>query len=131
MSEAWPLLLLWLSGFTSATILPGNSEAALLLYLQQENAQPWLALAFVSCGNLLGGLATFVLGRLAPVAPDNRWLQRVRRFGPPLTLLSPLPLVGDLIVAAAGWLRLSLWQVTLWMLLARTGRYLLLMPLGA
>lgn len=126
MLDQWPLFALWLSGFVSATVLPGNSEIALLLYLKTQAGAPWLPVLVVTAGNLLGGLTTVLLGRAAPAAQPGPWLQRLQRFGPPVTLLTPLPLVGDAIAAAAGWLRLSLWQVCLWMLLGRAGRYVLL-----
>lgn len=127
MTEAVALGLLWLSGFTSATVLPGNSELALMAYLGRSEAQPWLALAVVTCGNLLGGLTTVLLGRMAPQAPQSPWLQRLQRHGAVLAVLTWLPLIGDVIAAGAGWLRLPLLTVCLWMLLGRGGRYLVVL----
>lgn len=122
----WPLVLLWLSGFTSATILPGNSEAALLLYLSTAAGPVGAAVFAVSCGNVLGGLTTVLLGCAAPAMREHAWLGRLRRYGPVVTVLAPLPLIGDAIAAAAGWLRLPLLPVIAWMTLGRVGRYLLL-----
>lgn len=131
MLTQWPLAGLWLSGFASATVLPGNSEVALLLYLKTQTGPAWLPVLVVACGNLLGGLTTVLLGRAAPAVRPGPWLQRLQRFGPVVTVLTPLPLIGDAIAAAAGWLRLSLWQVCLWMLLGRAGRYVLVAWLAA
>lgn len=130
MSHVWPLVGLWVAGFSSATILPGNSELALVAYLKSAPAWPLLAVAVITCGNLLGGLTTVLLGRAAPPRKPTPWLERVRRHGPVLMLLTPLPLVGDVIAAAAGWLRLPLLPVTLWMLIGRGGRYLVLLWLA-
>lgn len=126
MQDMWPLLGLWLSGFVSATVLPGNSEIALALYLKTQIGAPWLVVGIVTCGNMLGGMTTVLLGRAAPSVQGGPWLQRLQRYGPVMTILTPLPLVGDLIAAAAGWLRLPLWPVAGWMLLGRAGRYVFL-----
>lgn len=50
----------------------------------------------------------------------------VNRFGPPVLLLAWLPVVGDPLCAVAGWLRLSVWQCTLYMAIGKLGRYVVL-----
>ena len=117
MSDTFPLLSLFLSAFVSATLAPGGSEALLAwLVLQQtpEMAGPlWLS---ATVGNTLGAMTTWGLGRLlargwspqrllARRVPATA-LERVRRFGLPVLLLAWLPLVGDGLCLAAGWLRL-------------------------
>lgn len=126
LSAAWPLLGLWLSGFTSATLLPGNSEVALVLYLKSAHPLVWPALLSVTVGNVLGGLTTVLMARALPSVRPSVWLERVRRHGAVITVLAPLPIIGDVIAAAAGWLRLPLLPVLSWMLLGRAARYLLI-----
>lgn len=52
--------------------------------------------------------------------------QWVYKYGPPVLLLSWLPVVGDPLCAVAGWLRLPLWQCVIFMALGKFGRYLVL-----
>jgi membrane protein YqaA with SNARE-associated domain len=75
---------------------------------------------------------TYVLGRGArhvmqrgAVQPSTHaaWEQRVLRHGTMLTALAWLPWVGEAIVLAAGYLRLSAWQCLMWQLLGRGARY--------
>jgi membrane protein YqaA with SNARE-associated domain len=47
--------------------------------------------------------------------------------GPPALLLSFLPLVGDALVLAAGWLKLPFWQSMAWVAAGKAARYLLLL----
>lgn len=124
MAELWPLLALFVSGFSSATILPGNSEIALVIYLKAYPAKVWAALWVITVANLLGGLTTVLMGRTLPTVKPSVWLDRLRTYGPVLTVLSPLPVIGDVIAAAAGWLRLPLLPILGWMLLGRAARYL-------
>lgn len=124
MAEFWPLLALFVSGFSSATILPGNSEVALVVYLKAYPVKVWVALWVITIGNLLGGLTTVLMARALPTVKPSVWLERLRAYGPVLTVLSPLPVIGDVIAAAAGWLRLPLLPILGWMLLGRAARYL-------
>jgi membrane protein YqaA with SNARE-associated domain len=47
----------------------------------------------------------------------------VRRYGTPALLLAWVPLVGDALCLAAGWLRLNWWQAALFMALGKFARY--------
>ena len=100
------LWALFASAFVSATILPGNSEIVLVAVLKAGAAWP-AAVAVATLGNTLGGLTTYGLGRLLPSrVPEGTAIARVRRFGPAALLLSWLPVVGDALCGAAGWLKL-------------------------
>jgi len=48
----------------------------------------------------------------------------VNKFGPPILLLTWLPVVGDPLCAVAGWLRLSFWPSVFYMAAGKLGRYL-------
>lgn len=52
-------------------------------------------------------------------------VERVRRYGAPVLLLAWLPLVGDALCVAAGWLRLNPLLVLLFMLAGKLARYAL------
>jgi len=128
----WGLWGLFLGAFASSTLLPGGSEALLAaLRLHQAHA-PLALLAVASAGNTLGGLSSWLIGRLlARRWPAQgldtprrrraaRWLQR---HGSPLLLFSWLPVVGDPLCLAAGWLRVGLWPALLFIAAGKTARY--------
>lgn len=48
---------------------------------------------------------------------------QVRRFGTPALLLAWVPLIGDALCVAAGWLRLNWWQAALFMATGKFARY--------
>jgi len=48
----------------------------------------------------------------------------VQRYGSPALLLSWVPIVGDPLCVAAGWLRLNPWLATLFIALGKFARYL-------
>ena len=67
------------SAFLSATLLPGSSEALLLVSLRE--GQAWLPLVLVAtAGNLLGSLVTFGMGRAGNLVLHRRWLRCPRRW---------------------------------------------------
>lgn len=117
------LLGLFLSSFLAATLLPGGSEAVLfaLLKLHPEQAVPALILATI--GNTLGGMTTYGMARLLPVAKLPEKSAVVARHGAPILILAWAPIVGDALCAAAGWLRLPWLPCTLWMALGKGLRY--------
>lgn len=136
----------------SATLLPLGSEAALLaLANTHANAQGWIWLA-ATLGNTLGGLVTYAMGRgahrlIGPTSPApssdagtsaqlpsrpagrasalaQRWVQRHSAWA---CLLAWLPVIGDPLCAAAGWLRLPVWPCALFMTIGKGGRYAVLL----
>ena len=129
---------LFLSAFLASTLLPGGSEAVLLGLAAAKAASPAALWAAATAGNTLGGLSSWLLGRWAA----GRWphwgpqgergqraVARVRRWGAPALLLSWLPVVGDPLCLAAGWLRVPLLPAAAWMAAGKGARYaLLLLP---
>lgn len=121
--ETLGLAALFASAFLSATLLPGNSELALLALLQQKPALLWPALAVATAGNTAGGLTSYAVGRLLPRPPANRALRWLERYGPAALLLSWVPVVGDALCVAAGWLRQDLVLATVCIALGKFARY--------
>lgn len=117
------LAALFAASFLSATLLPGHSEAALLAYLHVHPEGLSAALAVATLGNTLGGMTSYLIGRLFPERREGRGLAWVRRFGSASLLLAWLPVVGDALPLAAGWLRLNPWACALFMALGKFGRY--------
>lgn len=127
---------LFVSAFISSTLLPGGSEALLLWLASQQPEDKWLLLAVAGAGNTLGGMSSWAIGRfIAWRFParglrgdkEQRALARVRRWGSPLLLLSWLPLVGDPLCVAAGWLKLRWWPALIFIALGKVGRYAVLL----
>lgn len=113
---------LFASAFVSATLLPGGSEAVLAYLVHTEQHAPLTLLAVASAGNTLGGMSSWLIGRLLPAGRLQRpglypAVERVRRYGSPVLLLSWVPVIGDPLCAAAGWLRVS-WQSALFFIAA-------------
>ncbi|MDJ0739456.1 MAG: YqaA family protein [Gammaproteobacteria bacterium] len=107
---------LFFSALLSATLLPGSSEALLLLRLH-EGGDPLRLVLVATAGNLAGSLLTYGIG-----LGGNRVLHRARwlriserdlaraesafaRWGRPSLLLAWLPVVGDPLCLLAGLLR--------------------------
>lgn len=133
MQESTSLWALFASSFLAATLLPGGSEAVLFAVLRMHPESYWLALAVATTGNTLGGLVSYAIGRILPrPTPDastraGRWHLRARtwaqRHGAPVMLAAWVPFVGDPLCVAAGWLRLNLLPVTLFMATGKCLRY--------
>jgi membrane protein YqaA with SNARE-associated domain len=120
---------LFLASFLAATVLPGGSEPLLWGFLQLHPAEMWPALALATVGNTAGGMTSWWCGRYLP-----RWQKleklphkdRMERWGSPALLLSWLPLVGDALCLAAGWLRMHWAPCCLFMAAGKFARYWIL-----
>ena len=129
------LLGLFLSAFLSATILPGSSEVVMVALITAYPSLAWPSFGVALAGNLLGAVLTFGMGWAARQGYerfqrvrwqlDERQMQRLQRLGPPALFLSFVPLAGDALVLAAGWLRLDLKRSLFWIALGKGARYLL------
>ncbi|MCK7497399.1 MAG: DedA family protein [Comamonadaceae bacterium] len=132
MPESITLWGLFASSFVSSTLFPGGSELVLGALALDGEYDPWLLLAVATLGNTLGAMTTWLLGwlvaRRLPVeghlkADRRRALERLRRFGTPALLLSWLPVVGDPLCFAAGYLRLPLAASAVFIALGKALRY--------
>jgi len=74
-------------------------------------------------GNTLGGLSSYLIGRLIPQKKQLKGLSVMQRWGSPALLLSWVPLIGDPLCVAAGWLRLNVWWSTLFIAVGKFARY--------
>jgi membrane protein YqaA with SNARE-associated domain len=107
LADSLPVLsAMFVSAFLSSTLLPGNSEVVLIALLVDEPQWRWPLLGAATAGNTLGALTSYAIGRIAP-APRSapRALRLAARYGVPLLLLSWVPVIGDALCVASGWLR--------------------------
>lgn len=132
MNESVSLWTLFASSFLAATLLPGGSEAVLFGVLRMHSGLYWEALAVATLGNTLGGVSSYLIGRLIPVYKQTpRGLEWVRRYGSPALLLAWVPLIGDPLCVAAGWLRLNPWLSAAFMACGKFARYVVIANLAA
>ena len=117
------LWVLFSSSFLAATLLPGGSELVLYGVLKAHPGMFWPALAVATLGNTLGGMSSYLIGRLIPARREMRGLATIRRFGAPALLLSWVPFMGDPLCVAAGWLRVDPWLSALFIALGKLARY--------
>ena len=128
---------LFLAAFLAATILPMQSEAALVGLILAGRQPVALLLLAASIGNVLGSLTNWVLGRFIERFAKRKWfpaspaaLERARRhyarWGHWSLLLSWLPIIGDPLTVVAGMLREPLWRFLALVTIAKVTRYALL-----
>lgn len=123
MSEEASLWVVFSSSFLAATLLPGGSEAVLFGALKLHPEQVVPALCVATLGNTLGGMSSYLIGRILPQRKDLPGLPALRRYGTPALLLSWVPILGDPLCVAAGWLRLNPWLSMLFIALGKLARY--------
>ena len=120
-TSLWGLLL---SAFVSATILPGNSEIVLVAVLAKFPNLFWESIVVATLGNTLGGMTSYAIGRVMPNKADSKALAWLKRYGEWALLLSWVPLIGDALCVAAGWLRINPWLVLPMLAIGKCARYL-------
>ncbi len=129
---------LFASAFLASTLLPGGSEAVLAYLAADTRYAPLTLLLVAALGNTLGGMTSWGLGCLIALRYSARGLvkpaqqkavERLQRWGSPLLLLSWLPVIGDPLCVAAGWLRIHWLASLLFIGLGKTARYAVLLYL--
>lgn len=118
-----PLATLFALSFAAATLVPLPSEAALFAYIHMYPDRAALAVAIATAGNTAGGMTSYAIGRLVPQKKLN-YVNAVKRYGSSALLLAWLPIVGDALCVASGWLRVH-WAAALgFMATGRLARYI-------
>lgn len=142
------LSTLFVVAFVSATLLPLGSEPAVFGLVKLNPHLFWPAVLVATAGNTLGGAVTWWMGlgagqafhavahrrkMLANASTDpeppprspahQRASDWLKRYGAKACLLSWLPVAGDPLCAAAGWLQLPFWSCVLYMAIGKFARY--------
>jgi membrane protein YqaA with SNARE-associated domain len=131
----------------SATLLPMGSEPAVFALVKVQPDLFWTVIVVATAGNTLGGAISWWMGRGAarahrawqarrqglsqpetsPATQADATTERARRWmaqwGPRACLVSWLPVVGDPLCAAAGWLNLPFWPCVFYMAVGKFLRY--------
>jgi membrane protein YqaA with SNARE-associated domain len=130
-------LLLFLSAFGAATLLPLQSEAVLAGLLMEGKNSVVLLLLAASLGNIMGSCVNWWLGYKIEHYKNKKWfpvsenqLQRAQltyaKYGYWSLLLSWLPVIGDPITLIAGLMRENFLRFLFMVSVAKTGRYLVI-----
>ena len=122
-AESLSLGALFASSFLSATLLPGNSELVLVGVLHQAPHLKWPALVVATIGNTLGGMTSYAIGRVFPKPHEGRAVAWLGRYGPAALLLSWVPIVGDALCVASGWLRQNIAAAVAFLAIGKFARY--------
>ncbi|MCI0666591.1 MAG: DedA family protein [Methylococcaceae bacterium] len=135
--ELWGLFA---SAFIASTIAPGGSEGVLAWLVTHSSIPTPLLLATATVGNTLGALTTLSLGIYAEkgysrirVAEKQRLaaIARLHKWGASILLFSWLPVVGDALCFAAGWMRMPILRSTVAILIGKLFRYAVIVHLFA
>ena len=133
---------LFIASLLASTLLPGGVEVPLYVMAESGAYSSGALLAVATAGNTLGGVATYGIGMLLRRAIGGaKWgrrlekhfqlqpaaLARVRRWGAACLLFSWMPVVGDPLCLAAGYLRLPFWQSAAMIFTGKFLRYLALL----
>jgi membrane protein YqaA with SNARE-associated domain len=130
MDATASLWTLFVTSFLAATLLPGGSEAVFYAVLRFHPETLWMALAVATLGNTLGGMSSYLIGRLIPQKKPLKGLATLQRYGSPALLLSWVPFVGDPLCVAAGWLRVNVWLALVFIAAGKLARYAVIAALA-
>ncbi len=130
----------------ASTLLPGGVEVLLYYLFQSAEYSLVVLLGVATFGNTLGGIITYFIGVvLQRGLAEFSWHQRiqrafkledsallrVRKWGVPVLFFSWMPIIGDPLCLAAGYLRLALWPSIGMILISKFVRYAVLLELFA
>jgi membrane protein YqaA with SNARE-associated domain len=132
---------LFAAAFLAATILPFSSEAVLAGLSSAGGFDAVWLWAIATLGNTLGALVNWMLGRWCLHWQDRQWfpfqaddLQKAdhwfAKWGVWSLLLSWVPIIGDPITFAAGFLRVHLGVFLALVTVAKGGRYAVVLALA-
>lgn len=128
---------LFLASFLAATILPFGSEFVFAgLLAMGMNA--WGCVIVASVGNWLGGMTNYYLGSLGKVEWIEKYLkvkkEKIEKMqhwlegkGAIMAFFSFMPVVGDIIALALGYMRANVYIVNIAMFAGKFVRYVLIM----
>ena len=136
------LLSLFAGSVLASTLMPGGVEV-LLYYQLHFSGHSWISLLVVAtAGNTLGGIITYLMGVLLRKGVtgsgwhkkaeslfriDDKSTQRIKRWGVPTLFFSWLPIIGDPLCLAGGYLRLPVWPSVSMIFFGKFMRYCMLL----
>ena len=132
MDQVFTLWGLFISALISSTLAPGGSEVLLAYLVSEKTHSNELLLLVSSTGNTLGAMITWLMGYLAAkrfpldtriIKKNARAMKLLKRWGVFALFFSWLPVIGDGLCLAAGWLRFSFGISLLIIAIGKIARY--------
>ena len=127
---------LFIVSFLTATLIPLSPEIMLgILIAKGFNLQLCIIIACV--GNWLGGVTTKYIGRIGDWKKIEKifrikkekvysFKEKIDRWGSVAAFFTWLPLGGDILTLALGIFKVDAFKVSLWMLIGKSIRFLVL-----
>ncbi|HBF89468.1 MAG TPA: hypothetical protein DDX39_12580 [Bacteroidales bacterium] len=125
---------LFLASFLASTVIPFSSEALLgtMIYYKYD---AFLCISVATFGNTLGSITSYWLGYLGKWSILEKYVgikrEKIEKFhakiekrGSIIALFTWLPIVGDLISVALGFLRVNFKSVLLFTFIGKLLRYI-------
>jgi membrane protein YqaA with SNARE-associated domain len=133
-SFAAAALGLALAAFLAATVLPLASEVAFGFALIAYPSHALALIVIASAANTAGGMTSYAIGRFAAarfgveqrLSAYPKTHEFAKRHGAMASFFSFVPVLGDVIVLAAGALRVNALGCAAWQAFGRTARYAVL-----
>ena len=128
---------LFLASFLAATILPFGSEVVFAALIA-AGLDAWTCIIVASVGNWMGGMTNYYLGRLGKTEWIEKYLKVkkekiekiqhwLRGKGASMAFFSFMPVVGDVIAIALGYMRANIYIVNTSMFAGKFLRYVAIM----
>jgi membrane protein YqaA with SNARE-associated domain len=125
---------LFISAFLSGSVFPFNSESVLSLLIY-SGFDVVSSLAVATAGNTLGGISIYYLGYLGKMEWIEKYakvkqekieavLPKLKKFGALAATLSFVPIMGDVVILALGFFRISPALTVFFMMIGKIARYL-------
>lgn len=127
---------MFLSSILAATFLPFGSEAVFIgLIVNDFDPTPLTIVA--GCGNTIGGMITYYIGRLGKWEWLEKWFKierssmeskmtSIQKYGAIYSFFTWLPGIGDPLAAAIGFVKISPYTTLFWMFFGKTLRFALI-----
>ncbi|MBO6006034.1 MAG: DedA family protein [Paludibacteraceae bacterium] len=129
---------LFVASFLASTIVPLASEAVFAAVVWKAGADPLICVFVATAGNTLGALTCYWIGSLGKIEWIKKWFRvdeeklyrmvdKLKKRGVWLAFLSFLPVVGDVIAIATGYVRCNLLATTALFFAGKFFRYVIWM----
>lgn len=130
----WGYIGLFAACFIAATLIPMASEIVLSLFIL-TNYDFTTSIIVASLGSWVGGMSSYYLGWLGrwdivekysklTKEKIKAYQSRIRKWGGLIAFFSWAPVVGDPLAVALGFFRINVYNVTFWMLIGKSIRFI-------
>lgn len=133
----WGPLGMFIAAFLAGSVVPFSSELV-MLGLLATGVSPTALLVCATLGNFLGGMFNYFVAsfgkeewitRFIKIEPEKleRGLGQVRRYGAWMGLFSWVPVLGEVVCVALGFMHVNIWKSMATIALGKYVRYQILL----